>query len=94
MSGSAARVVLLPPGLRFYSVVCKRCLREASPRHGYFGPILEGELPEAVPHLTTRCPRGHPITPVARVNNPPGRGGASDRERTMNYSAARDGRGK
>jgi hypothetical protein len=87
MSEPEGQIVLLPPGVRFYSVVCRRCLKQASPRHGYFGPILEGELPEGTPHLTTRCPRGHPITLVTRAQAAPGRRATSGGEEKMWYFA-------
>jgi hypothetical protein len=87
MSRAAVQAVFLPPGIRSYSVVCQHCMADASPRHGYFGPIVEGELPEGAPYLTRRCPRGHRITLVARSRDLK-RSATSGDERTMDYSTA------
>jgi hypothetical protein len=92
MTTATAQVVLLPPGLRFYSVICRSCLRAASGRGG-LAPVVKGELPEEITSLTVCCPCGHPITLVAREAELPGRDEASDREGTINYSTERRGRG-
>jgi hypothetical protein len=58
--------VTLPPELRTFSVVCTRCLEWASPKHGYFGSVVEGELPARADSLRLACPKGHEIEIVAR----------------------------
>jgi hypothetical protein len=71
-------VVLLPPGLRSFSVVCERCHEQASPRHGHFGSVVEGVIAEGLRHATVRCARGHLIevleraAPAAGVSLDPG----------------------
>jgi hypothetical protein len=94
MTGPAAQIVLLPPGFHSRSVVCKRCSKEASPRYGYFGSIVAGELPETVSRLTRRYARGHANTFVVRPGIAPRRHRTSGAERTMNYSEARGRRRK
>ncbi|MGZ4383485.1 MAG: hypothetical protein ACXVY3_02695 [Gaiellaceae bacterium] len=59
--------MLLPPGLRSFSVVCERCLEQASPRHGHFGSIVEGAIAEGLRHATIRCTRGHVIAVLERA---------------------------
>ncbi|MGD0167298.1 MAG: hypothetical protein ABSC51_08420 [Gaiellaceae bacterium] len=86
MNSAPVQVVVLPPGLRSYSVLCERCLEQASPQHGYFGSFLEGELPQGVPRLAARCPRGHPVTLVASAGVVPERRKPSGVERTIQYS--------
>jgi hypothetical protein len=61
------QVVLLPPGLRSFSVVCERCLERASPRHGQFGSVVEGAIADGLRHATVRCAQGHVIEVLERA---------------------------
>jgi hypothetical protein len=58
--------VVLPPEVRSFSVVCNRCLEWASPKHGFFGTVVEGELGEREASVRETCPKGHEIQIVAR----------------------------
>jgi hypothetical protein len=77
-ASEAPQIVLLAPGLRCFSVVCERCLEQASPRHGRFGSVVEGVIAEGLRHATVRCARGHVIqvleraAPAAGVSLDPG----------------------
>jgi hypothetical protein len=92
MTTEAAQIVSLPPGLRFYSIVCRKCLEAAGSGRG-LAPVVKGELPEEALSITTSCPCGHPITVVARAGEVPGREETSEPEGTMSYLDARRGRG-